>query len=228
MPIPTPETTPAPRRLLRDVVFDKLLAAIGDGTLELGERLNDDELVSWLGVSRTPVREAIAKLSDFGLVDIEANRYTRVVQPTMDEVDDTLNAALGVWSLAARRAATLMDDAQRKEFRALAKSVTSALKAKKSDHAFEFKRLVDGLVQYAASPSLTRMEETVGARTALILRLSGPAFSVENAVAFTDSLVAAIDQQDGEAAASVLVGPETQEYATQLLDGLREQGTFSA
>ena len=108
MPIPTPETTPAPRRLLRDVVFDKLLAAIGDGTLELGERLNDDELVSWLGVSRTPVREAIAKLSDFGLVDIEANRYTRVVQPTMTEVDDTLNAALGVWSLAARRAAVVL------------------------------------------------------------------------------------------------------------------------
>jgi DNA-binding GntR family transcriptional regulator len=78
MPIPASDSTTGPRRLLRDVVFDKLLAAIVDGTLEPGERLNDDELCKWLGVSRTPVREAIAQLNTYGLVEIEANRYTRV------------------------------------------------------------------------------------------------------------------------------------------------------
>lgn len=78
MPIPTATTEAGPRRLLRDVVFEKMLAAIVDGTLEPGERLNDDELVKWLGVSRTPVREAIAQLHTYGLVEIEANRYTRV------------------------------------------------------------------------------------------------------------------------------------------------------
>ncbi|MCJ0700250.1 GntR family transcriptional regulator [Frigoribacterium faeni] len=66
--------------MLRDVVFDKLLAAIVDGTLEPGERLNDDDLTKWLGVSRTPVREAIAQLHTFGLVDIEANRFPRVAR----------------------------------------------------------------------------------------------------------------------------------------------------
>ena len=83
MPIPSGPDNPAPRRLLRDVVFDKMLDAIQDGTLQPGERLNDDELVTWLGVSRTPIREAIAKLVDYGLVEMEANRYTRVVQPQL-------------------------------------------------------------------------------------------------------------------------------------------------
>lgn len=59
MPIPQTEETTGPRRLLRYVVFDKMLAAIVDGTLEPGERLNDDQLVEWLGVSRTPTQAAV-------------------------------------------------------------------------------------------------------------------------------------------------------------------------
>lgn len=78
MPVPSPMQESSPRRLLRDIVFDKMIAAIMDGTLEPGERLNDDELVKWLGVSRTPIREAIARLHAWGLVELEANRYTRV------------------------------------------------------------------------------------------------------------------------------------------------------
>jgi DNA-binding GntR family transcriptional regulator len=80
MPIPAAVPDAAPRRLLREVVFDKLRDAIVDGTLEPGERLNDEELVRWLGVSRTPVREAIAQLHGYGLVEIAANRYTRVAE----------------------------------------------------------------------------------------------------------------------------------------------------
>ena len=87
MPIPAADTSEAPRRLLRDVVYDKMLAAIVEGTLEPGERLNDDALCSWLGVSRTPVREAITQLHVIGLVEIEANRFTKVAS-----LDDALYA----------------------------------------------------------------------------------------------------------------------------------------
>jgi len=55
-----------------------MLAAILDGTLEAGERLQDDELSSWLGVSRTPIREALTRLAADGLVEIVANKSTRV------------------------------------------------------------------------------------------------------------------------------------------------------
>ena len=68
MPVPKPSDTTTPRRLLREVVFDQMRDAIVDGTLHPGERLNDDELVAWLGVSRTPIREAVARLHAAGLV----------------------------------------------------------------------------------------------------------------------------------------------------------------
>ncbi|WP_181419940.1 MULTISPECIES: GntR family transcriptional regulator [unclassified Curtobacterium] len=70
MPVPRSPASQGPRRLLRDVVYEQTLEAIENGTLEAGERLNDEELTSWLGVSRTPVREAIARLESEGLVEM--------------------------------------------------------------------------------------------------------------------------------------------------------------
>lgn len=79
-----------PRRLLRDLTFETIRDAIVDGTLTPGERLFEDDLAAWLGVSKTPVKEALARLSAQDLVQIEANRYTRVA--TADDLDllDTL------------------------------------------------------------------------------------------------------------------------------------------
>jgi hypothetical protein len=66
------------RRLLSEDAFRVLRDAVLDGTLEPGERLRDDELVGWLGVSRTPIRSALDRLCGVGLVELSANRYTRV------------------------------------------------------------------------------------------------------------------------------------------------------
>ncbi len=93
MPVPT--AAPAERTLIRDQVSDKIRGAILDGTLEPGERLHDDELIAWLGVSRTPIRESLAQLADEGLVETAANRYTRVPLPDPREVLDALRT-LGV------------------------------------------------------------------------------------------------------------------------------------
>jgi DNA-binding GntR family transcriptional regulator len=125
MPIPQTEETTGPRRLLRDVVFDKMLAAIVDGTLEPGERLNDDQLVKWLGVSRTPVREAIAQLHSYGLVEIEANRYTRVAERDESVYAEASQLLEGLHDLGAKLAADKLDASSRK---ALSKSLTAASK----------------------------------------------------------------------------------------------------
>ena len=125
MPIPQTEETTGPRRLLRDVVFDKMLAAIVDGTLEPGERLNDDQLVKWLGVSRTPVREAIAQLHSYGLVEIEANRYTRVADRDETVYAEAAQLLEGLHDLDAKLAADKLDAGSRK---VLSKSLTAASK----------------------------------------------------------------------------------------------------
>jgi DNA-binding GntR family transcriptional regulator len=115
MPVPKSTVENSPRKLLRDVVLEKMLAAIQDGTLQAGERLNDDELVRWLGVSRTPIREAIAKLVDYGLVEMEANRYTRIATPTAQQFDDALQVFVGFTELAVRWSFPKLDDTDLQE-----------------------------------------------------------------------------------------------------------------
>ena len=76
MPIPT--TQIINRTFIRDEVYHSLKHWIINGTLAPGEKLKDKELAVQLGVSRTPIREALRKLDDEGLVEAKANRWTRV------------------------------------------------------------------------------------------------------------------------------------------------------
>ena len=77
MPIPSSQT-PVSRALLRDDVYRRVRDAIVDGTLAPGEQLRDQELAVWLGVSRTPVREALLRLQQAGLVASLPGRSTTV------------------------------------------------------------------------------------------------------------------------------------------------------
>ena len=73
-----PTARPSTARLLRDDVYRRLRDAIVDGTFAPGEQLRDLELAAWLGVSRTPVREALLRLAQGGLVVAQPGRSTVV------------------------------------------------------------------------------------------------------------------------------------------------------
>jgi DNA-binding GntR family transcriptional regulator len=76
----------ATRLTVGDSVYQELLSAIYDGRLEPGQRLNDIALADELGISRTPVREAIQKLRAIGVVESEPNRFTRVAIVSPEQV----------------------------------------------------------------------------------------------------------------------------------------------
>lgn len=76
----------AMRVTVGDSVYQELLSAIYDGRLEPGQRLNDIALAEELGISRTPVREALQKLKAAGMVESEPNRFTRVAVVTPEQV----------------------------------------------------------------------------------------------------------------------------------------------
>jgi len=205
MPVPRPDSDyPAPRRLLRDVVFDQLFEAIADGTLEFGERLNDDELVKWLGVSRTPVREAIAKLAEFGIVDIEANRFTRVIDPTVADFVDTTTTANEVWALIAKRGVMSMTDEQRGRFDDLAAIRAAKIAHRDTTALAPLFDMVDVLAQAAASPMLTRIETSVGARTRVMFRrvADNGLYPFDMAYRVTDLLRAGVAGRDPDATAA--------------------------
>jgi DNA-binding GntR family transcriptional regulator len=66
------------RTFVRQEAYVKLRNWILDGTLAPGEQLRDKELAKQLGVSRTPVREALLRLEDEGLVKTKPNSSTLV------------------------------------------------------------------------------------------------------------------------------------------------------
>lgn len=64
---------------LADQVYERVEGEILSGRLKMGERISEDGLASRFGVSRTPAREALRRLGEFGLVDIEPRSYIRVI-----------------------------------------------------------------------------------------------------------------------------------------------------
>jgi DNA-binding GntR family transcriptional regulator len=77
MPLPD-LAPPLEKRLYREDVYTQLRDWIVHGILEPEEKLRDTDLAQTLGVSRTPVREALRRLEDEGLVQTKLNAWTRV------------------------------------------------------------------------------------------------------------------------------------------------------
>lgn len=103
MPVPA-ERRGAKRELLRDAAYAALRDAIIDGTLLPGETLHDAELCEWLGLSRTPVREALHRLCDEQLVEMAPQRYTRVSRMTLAAAADTFAVVAVIHGLATELA----------------------------------------------------------------------------------------------------------------------------
>lgn len=85
---------------LRDVVFNTLRNAILTGELEPGERLMEIKLADKLGVSRTPIREAIRKLELEGLVVMNPRKSAEVAKITEEDLVDVLEVRRVLESLA--------------------------------------------------------------------------------------------------------------------------------
>lgn len=97
-------------RLLSEAVFDRIAAAITDGTIAPGEDLDAASLQRWLGVSRTPIREALSRLEVVGLIETAPSRYTRVTVVDAALVDETLQFTGLMAGISVRLALETMTD----------------------------------------------------------------------------------------------------------------------
>ena len=95
---------------LRDVVFNTLRQAILTGELKPGERLMEIHLANKLGVSRTPIREAIHKLELEGLVTMIPRRGAEVSQITEKNMQDVLEVRRALDALCAELACDRITD----------------------------------------------------------------------------------------------------------------------
>lgn len=112
---------------LRDVVFNTLRQAILRGDLKPGERLMEISLANKLGVSRTPVREAIRKLELEGLVLMIPRRGAEVAQITEKSLRDVLEVRRALEELAVQLACERMTKQALEELNQAAKAFEKIL-----------------------------------------------------------------------------------------------------
>lgn len=112
---------------LRDVVFNTLRQAILRGELKPGERLMEIQLANKLGVSRTPIREAIRKLELEGLVLMIPRRGAEVAEITEQNLRDVLEVREALEELSVKLACEHATQAQIEEMKQAAKVFEESL-----------------------------------------------------------------------------------------------------
>ena len=171
MPVPS-EFSPFERDLLRDRAYVTMRDAIVDGTLAPGERLRDQELCAWLGLSRTPVREAISRLEQDGLVESAPQKYTRVAPLDRRAAQDAFPIVAAIHGLAAELGVPRLVAKDLDRMRAANDRFAAALKADDVDAALkaddEFHHV---LLKASANAELVRVLERLMPRLRRLERL---------------------------------------------------------
>ena len=101
-------------RPLREIVYEELRNLILTGKIKPGTRMMEIELADDMGVSRTPIREAIRKLEKEGLVVIEPRKGAYASEVSVKDMVDILEVRANLEGLAAYLAAERMTDAEKK------------------------------------------------------------------------------------------------------------------
>lgn len=200
MPVPPSEGIAA-RSLLRDNAYKALRTAIVDGTLAPGERLRDDELSRWLGVSRTPIREALARLEQAGLVQTQPGRHTIVSPIDVREARAAQSVAATMHELAVREAITNISPGDLAAMRHANTRFAAALDAHDPDAALaaddEFHAVA---VEASANPYIAAVLEQV---TPVLRRLERIRFASRDgrhSVALHEQIIARCEAGDSEGA----------------------------
>ena len=115
---------------LREVVFNTLRNAIIQGEFQPGERLMEVTLANKLGVSRTPVREAIRMLELEGLVVMIPRRGAEVASITVKDLKDALEVRMAIEALSVRLACKRIDEAGKEELKKVCIAFREAINSK--------------------------------------------------------------------------------------------------
>jgi len=203
MPIPL-DRAPLRTTLLRDSVHDRLRDAIVDGTLAPGEVVRDTELAAWLGVSRTPVREALLRLGETGLVRSAPGRSTVVAEIDLAEVREAHAVVVAMHRLAVAEAVDRLTDDDVERMRAANLRFAAAIDAHDTDAALaaddDFHRIA---VEVSGNRALTTVLDQFGPVVRRLERRRFASHAGEQSVVLHDRLVEACAAGDAQAAADL-------------------------
>jgi len=204
MPLPA-TTAPLPRVCLNDAAYDRLRDWILDGTLAPGEALRDEALAEALGMSRTPIRDALHRLEEEGLVVTNAARRTYVSEVTIKQAREIYPIIGALEALAIRLALPYIDatslEAMRDANRELAAALTAgdAAAATAADEAIH-----RAFVAHCGNDELTGMLADLHAKIRRIERAFWGSADRTPSLADHDAIIAALEARDARQAERML------------------------
>jgi DNA-binding GntR family transcriptional regulator len=201
MPVPERQGLVA-KSLLRDAAYRAIRDAIVDGTLAPGERLNDADLVSWLGVSRTPIREALSRLEQAGLVHSKPGRFTIVTPLSARETRAAQSVAAAMHELAVREAVPVLSEDELDAMRAANERFASAFRRNDAEAALAADdQFHEVAVAASANPAIRSVLEQVTPVLRRVERLRFSSLSGRASVRLHDEIIELCAAGDADRAA---------------------------
>jgi DNA-binding GntR family transcriptional regulator len=117
-------------RLLRDVAYERLQDGIRHAHLQPGDPLSETRISKALGISRTPVREALQQLANEGLVQVIPGRAVTVAAPSIQEVLDALHVRELLEPEVVRLAAQALPEKERELLQTLTRVMLQAAQSR--------------------------------------------------------------------------------------------------
>lgn len=191
---------------MSDEAYNRLQDAIISGELRPGERLRDYELAERLGTSKTPIRHALDRLADHGLVEMQRNRYTRVAPIDLDQVRNAVDLFGDIWIGSVRHVMPLIQDDDIAYLTELADEMAAAVKARDvAGFGIALRATATGFARIEGNASRAVIIERLGPQIRRFSQHSRDAFDWEVVGGFVTSLRGAILERDAVKTRAVLV-----------------------
>ena len=190
---------PIERPTLHNVVVSRVRDMIIEGLLPAGTRIHEGQLGQQLGVSRTPLREALKVLASEGLVELVPSRGALVRQLTAKDVQDMLSVLIALEQLAGPLACQNASDAQIREVRTLHDEMLAFYRAGNRLQYFKRNQQIHTqLIAISRNESLSMVHEMVQSRMRRIRYLGDQDGATwQDAVADHEEIIGALEARDG-------------------------------
>jgi DNA-binding GntR family transcriptional regulator len=190
---------------LTDRVYGVLKERILSQEIEVGTRLRDEELAAQLGVSRTPVREALMYLSQEGLVEVYPRSGTRVRTFTEEDIEEIFEVRTALETLAVRKAAARLKPPQVERLRGLWEGAEQALANGDPAPALTLDRELHRLIlEESGNGRLKEIMARLNDYVALFRNLGARTPDHRGYTAELPEILSALEQRDAEGAAVAL------------------------
>jgi DNA-binding GntR family transcriptional regulator len=197
---------PISRQPLHEQVADRVRDMIIEGRLPPGARVNESRLCEELGVSRTPMREAVRKLAGEGLIILRPGRSTLVRSFTAEEVKDMLDVIAELEAMAGRKACQVASDREIEEIRAVHDDMMMHFEAGERLLYFKLNQQIHSMiVEVAKNGVLAEMHGILQARMKRIRFIGHNApQNWHDAVSEHQEMIEALSERKGDDLAAIL------------------------